>query len=96
MMLPTLPQPTCNGCTLDGRINDVAGDEQNSGVSGAALTACALRLSPSILDRHCAVRLAEYQGWRLSRNTAINTAGSRIGPLSCHATWHSQMQSESV
>ena len=39
MMLPTLPQPTCGGCTLDGKISCVAGDEQNSGVSGAALTA---------------------------------------------------------
>jgi len=37
MMLPTLPQPMCMGCTLDSTISDVAGDEQNSGVPGAAL-----------------------------------------------------------
>ena len=40
MMLPTLPQPMCGGCTLDGTINDAVGDDQNSGVPGAALTAC--------------------------------------------------------
>ena len=37
MMLPTLPQPACSGCTLDGKIAAVVGDEQNSGVSGATL-----------------------------------------------------------
>ena len=60
MMLPTLPQPACTGCTLDGKIGSVAGDDQNSGVSGAmapwlvnrSFPRCHRGLSLPVTDMH--------------------------------------------